>query len=80
MSEFSQTAGSASGAAGGTPSESDLPRMQGLDENTDDPSDPSAAGAGASDEVNQTVDDPALGEDDESASDPMHDIAGTSGG
>jgi hypothetical protein len=71
--------GRADAASGGTPDESDLPSLQGLDEAVDDPSDPEAARSG----------DDAPGEvpfsqlmssgDSKSASDPMPDMSGTSG-
>ena len=67
------------GAFSGTADEADLPRLQGLDESVDDPSDPEAARGG----------DDAPGEvpfsnmmntgDSKSGSDPMPDMSGTSG-
>jgi hypothetical protein len=66
-------------AAGGTPSESDLPAMQGLGESADDPSDPTAprqqAPTGSGDAAGLAG---AVGDDDEGPSDPMPDMAGTS--
>jgi len=71
--------GAGSASAGGTPSESDLPAMQGLGESVDDPSDPTASRRDADD---RGLADPAVpsGEDDESPSDPMPDMAGTTDG
>ncbi len=66
-------------AAGGTPGESDLPRMQRLDESVDDPSDPEAArrddetdGAGPLAAMTNSG-------DGKGASDPMPDMSGASG-
>ncbi|GAA3635253.1 hypothetical protein [Microlunatus ginsengisoli] len=65
------------GEAGGTPSESDLPSMQGLGDSVDDPSDPTAA---RDDDAGSVGDNPAaLLNDDEGPSDPMPDMSGTSG-
>ena len=68
-------------AAGGVPSESDLPRLQGLDEGL--PSEPTDDGAGqvvdpdlASDAG--SVDGSSVGEAPTGASDPMPDMGGTS--
>lgn len=70
-------AGTSGAAAGGTPDESDLPRLQGLDQSADDPSDPAAARRSDAASEAGPVDPPA---DDESASDPMTDMSGTTGG
>lgn len=71
--------GPAEAAAGGTPDESDLPRLQGLDENVDDPNDPEAARGG--DEAPGEVPFAAMmnSGDSKGASDPMPDMSGTSG-
>lgn len=79
MSDLNE-AGPAStdGAAGGTPTESDLPSMQGLDDSVDDPSDPTAAREDDAGTVG--IDAAALSSgDDEGPSDPMPDMSGTSG-
>jgi len=72
----------AGAAAGGTPSESDLPALQGLDESVDDPSDPTASRRQAADggdhEAEITGVAGAAGSDDDGPSDPMPDMAGTS--
>ena len=70
--------GSSGPAANGTPpSEPDLPSMQGLDDSTDDPE----AGTGPTNAPgNADLDALATLDDDQSASDPMPDISGTSGG
>jgi hypothetical protein len=72
--------GSSGAAANGTPSESDLPSMQGLDDSTDDPSDPAAGTRPTNAPGNADLDALATSDDDQSASDPMPDISGTSGG
>jgi len=69
--------GPADPAAGGTPDESDLPRLQGLDDSVDDPSDPEAARG------DETADDVPFAQlmgsgDSKGAADPMPDQAGTS--
>lgn len=71
--------GPADAAAGGTPDESDLPRLHGLDESVDDPSDPTAAreGEGAPGEV--PFADLMNSGDSKAGSDPMPDMSGTSG-
>lgn len=75
----SATTEGASGVAGGMPAESDLPAMQGLDEATDDPSDPQAAGQDHAASPEQRLDDLDQGVDQQAASDPMPDAAGSSG-
>jgi hypothetical protein len=78
MSDISGT--TPAGAAGGTPSESDLPAMQGLDESTDDPSDPTAARQNSDSDQAETPDLAELAAtDDEGPSDPMPDMSGTGG-
>lgn len=78
MSDLNHGPASTHGAAGGTPSESDLPSMQGLDDSVDDPSDPTAG----REEGPGTVGIDAAGlssGDDGGPSDPMPDMSGTSG-
>jgi hypothetical protein len=63
-------------ASGGTPTESDLPDLQGLDSDVDDPSDPQRGG---------NPEGVPLGTGSESGtgasgSDPMPDISGAGGG
>lgn len=70
----------ADAAAGGTPSESDLPAMQGLGESTDDPSDPTAGREGQDLPQADDITQQAGGADDEGPADPMPDMAGTGGG
>ena len=65
-------------AAGGTPSESDLPAMQGLGESVDDPSDPTAARPDPDREAGAAT-DAIPDSDDEGPSDPMPDMSGTTG-
>ena len=81
MSQMSGGAGPTGlpGASGsGMPDESDLPRLQGLDEAVDDPSDPQAARRGeAADEV--PFDPQVEPGDGKATSDPMPDMSGTSG-
>ena len=72
--------GSSVPAANGTPSEPDLPSMQGLDDSTDDPGDPEAGTGPRNAPGNADLDALATVDDDQSASDPMPDISGTSGG
>jgi hypothetical protein len=67
------------GSAGGTPSESDLPSLQGLGNAVDDPSDPEAAGPNADPTQDEALGDASSG-GDRSASDPMPDPAGSTGG
>lgn len=80
MTDFSaEGTGSATtpaGAGGGTPDEADLPGLQGLDESTDDPDDPS----GRETATGTPLD--ALGDAGEAqgTSDPMPDMSGTDSG
>jgi hypothetical protein len=67
------------GSAGGTPSESDLPALQGLGNAVDDPSDPESAGPHADPAQDETLGGAPTG-GDRSASDPMPDPAGSTGG
>lgn len=79
MTDFSGVSpAGADAAAGGTPSESDLPAMQGLSDSADDPRDPTAA---QPDPDQPRADDIAAhaGSSDEGPSDPMPDMAGTGG-
>jgi hypothetical protein len=77
MSDFSTegTSGmnSPAGAAGGTPSESDLPGLQGLDAGVDDPDDPTAAGAA----TGTPLDAVGGAGDTQGGSDPMPDMSGS---
>ena len=80
MSDMTEATPAGTGAAaGGTPSESDLPAMQGLGESVDDPPDPTAARRDADGAAG--VDPGALSSanDDEGPSDPMPDMSGTTG-
>ncbi|MFP5281945.1 MAG: hypothetical protein ACLGIF_00660 [Actinomycetes bacterium] len=84
MSEMAAGAGTggqlgrADEAQGGPPTESDLPRLQGLDDSVDDPSDPQAA---QGDEAAGNVPLANLMDtgDATSSSDPMPDMTGTTG-
>jgi hypothetical protein len=71
--------GPADAAAGGTPTESDLPNLQGLDESVDDPSDPEAAREGDDALGGTTPTDLMNSGDSKGASDPMPDLSGTTG-
>ena len=76
MSDFSETRSAE--VTGGTPSESDLPAMQGLDESTDDPSDPSASRRDSDADRPEAPDVADLATtDDQAPSDPMPDMSGT---
>lgn len=76
MSDSTETGRAGSGAAaGGIPSESDLPSMQGLADSVDDPSDPTAAREGAA----GTEAAAFSTEDDGGPSDPLPDMSGSSG-
>jgi hypothetical protein len=68
----------AGSAAGGTPSESDLPAMQGLGESVDDPSDPTASRRDADEQGPAGMPD-LSGADEDGPSDPMPDMSGTTG-
>jgi hypothetical protein len=69
-----------SGAAGGTPSESDLPAMQGLGDAADDPSDPEAAEQRPDTSQGQRLGDLGRSGDDQASSDPMPDTGGSAEG
>lgn len=73
MSDFvsGSTPDGPSGAAGGTPTESDLPAMQGLGDAADDPSDPEAADQGSDLSQGQRLSDGGRSGDAQSSSDPM---------
>jgi hypothetical protein len=71
--------GPADAAAGGTPSESDLPKLQGLDESAEDPSDPEAAREGDGTPGEAQVADLMDTGDSKGASDPIPDMSGTTG-
>ena len=68
----------ADSATGGTPTESDLPSMQGLGESADSPNDPTASRRQAQDSGQNAVPDVSDGEM-EAASDSMPDGSGTTG-
>lgn len=71
--------GLSGGAASGTPDESDLPRLQGLDADTDDLDDPAAAQPDPDEPGDQRLDFLRDSGSDRSASDPMPDMSGNQG-